>query len=373
MNNYIFKLKNGYTYHFYYEKANKLQFKKLLSDNTWSKPSSLLTDTTESISMVADFNDSFHIIYQNTSGSIIYSIFDTSNLKIYEMLKSRTNEVYERYFKTVHCGNLIHFFYVLKKDDIYSIIHQQLQNSEFSMPKILGTISTSPINYQVIADSIGNLHLFYLSSENIIYKKFIMETNNWQDLPNVDCGGKVINNLSCCINKNSSIFIAYQRVEADKSISLIIKHLKNRERSFDEYNLHKYNQAHKYIEISPILDDLIFCYFDASNYYISYIEKFKFIWDQAKKVALSNLKIAQYTSYYPYENISIASTPFSNLNGLSLPLINKLNLEAIHKKMLDEEILTLKNRMNNIEKVLFERNNDLEKLIIKVKFLENRR
>jgi hypothetical protein len=372
MNNFIFRLKNNNTYHFYIEKGSNLLFKKLLSDNSWSKPLSLVNDTTESLNIGADYNDFFHIIYQNKTGSIIYSVFDGENLRVYEMLKSRTNDRYERYFKIVPSSNIIHFFYVLRKDNLYSIIHQHLQNFDFSMPKILVSLPDSKVNFDVSSDSSGNLHLFFESNEVICYKKFTLDTLQWHDYPDINHAGTIINNLSTCITRSYNIFLTYQKLAPDKSVILILKVLKNKNKIFEEYTLGKFQKPFKHIEISPILEDIVLTALENDNYNIYYVEKFKFLWEQPKKIQLGNYKIGQYTSYYPYENFYIKLTPFNCLNGLSLPILNKLNIDVIHKKMLEEEISALKSRINNLEKAMFERNNEIEKILIKMRYLENR-
>lgn len=375
MQDFLFKMKNGSTLHFFYDKPNKLSLKKLLASGVWSKTITLLSDISSSYAIGCDAQEHFHIIYQNKSGSIFYALFDGETLKSYEVLKSRTNELYDRHFQILVSRRGLHCFYILKKDNLYSLIHHPLQSTEHSLPKILGNLSEKNLHFNILQDLQKNLHIFYQSSEetlSIAYKKFIFEKGIWVDSLPLRCSGS-IQNFSCCITGTDDLCVCYQQQLSDGTAEIILAHLPPGASAFRAYSLLKIAKPYRKMELALLMDQPILCLWTDGFLWVNPIEKFKLLWESFKKINTAEYDACHFQSLYPYEEIQMENMPFRQGKGLHLPLYEKMNPDYLYKKMMEQEISELKNRYNHIEKMFREQVKETEKITLRLKYLENKR
>jgi hypothetical protein len=245
------------------------------------------------------------------------------------------------------------------------------------MPQVLGNIEPLINQYEVLCDLDLNLHVFYIATNNtnrIEYKKFVYLKQLWQEILPLHINSNIKNNFSCTIDNKNNIFLILQKNISPTSNPLIIKHFKPRENISDEHTLSNLSSSYKYIEIISIMNNLIICCVDVNNIlYINTLENFKYIPENSHKISIQDFSQAHYKSTYPFESFEIKKTFFYIKNGLHIPFLKKIDMGNIYKKNQSDEMTMLKAQIANLEKTLYYKNMELEKIISKIKLLENKK
>lgn len=357
MKDYVFKTSASEVFHFYTDK-NNLHVKKLLDSGRFSSSKKLLNNITNSIYIDIDNFDICHIIYQDTDGNISYGVYEDEHFNFFEILKSKKSDLYQKYFKIETLSNCVHFFYILQKENMHSLIHQKLNGSDFDMPKIVQTFENSKISFST-CKSYEDLHLFLIESDNpqkIIHKIFTPSNPNWIDRPNIPINCNNLYSISSAIDKKHRPFIIYACDNTkSNSIGDYLCMISLNEKGMV--------QTQKTLPNSKTLQNISLSYFNGkyilttqskSFIYTQLLDNGKFLWETPLKASLESFNLCLFRSNVSFEKFFIPQTPVSFQKSLYIPLLDKLKIKDSFKNAMQDEINELKYKIKLIEKNIFQ-------------------
>jgi hypothetical protein len=354
MENYLFKTSTNQILHFYLE-DNTLKLRQLSPSSLWTKPTLILQQTTKSFSMDMDSQDDFHMIYQDLDGNISYAFWDGEKTRTYEILKSRTKEIYEKHFQIILQSESIHFFYLLQKENMKSLIHHSLESSKLNLPNIIGTVENSNILYTVSKSSLGKLHVFYAPSENgntIFHQYLSPEKEEWEATENIKTDLQEISCLSSSMDIKHQPFVIYQQTHQDQSASLGMISVKGNGR-LEKYKPLLYGKSFKDICVSDFQNEFILSTYNPSYFFIQKINKGKLQWESPIKIPLDTYKMCQFRSNVPFERFFVPKTPVNFQKGIYLPILDKVKLKENYKHEIQEELNALKYKIITLEREIY--------------------
>lgn len=134
--------------------------------------------------LITDENGNFHLVTQDSKGSLIYLVYNFENWKKYVILNSKTAENSMKNFKIFVCRREIHCFYLLCFSGKCMLVHHIFSPDEPSVtPKVIDSCK----NFSCAMDVNGTIHIFYLSDEDKFSYKVFTEGNYHDDkLPTDD-------------------------------------------------------------------------------------------------------------------------------------------------------------------------------------------
>jgi hypothetical protein len=354
MENYLFKTSTNQIHHFFLE-DNTLKLRQLNPYSVWTKPILILDKTTKSFAMDMDCQDDFHMIYQDIEGNISYAFWDGGKTLSYEILKSRTNEIYEKNFQIILRGESLHFFYILQKENMKSLIHHALENSKLQLPNIIGTIENANILYTLCKSSLEKIHVFFAPNENgksIFHKYYSPDKEEWEEAQTIKTDILNISCLSSSMDSKQQPFIIVQETYQDQTASLFMFSIKGNG-TFEKYKPLPYSKSFKDISISDFQNEFILSTYNQSFFYIQKINRGKLLWEAPIKIPLDSYKMCKFRSNVPFERFFIPKTPISLVKGLYLPILDKVKLKENYKHEIQEELNTLKYKILTLEREIY--------------------
>ncbi|HEX3030240.1 MAG TPA: hypothetical protein VHT34_13305, partial [Clostridia bacterium] len=77
---YIVKLSNGKVINFFYQNGSGIHLRVLNNKGGWSDSEIVVSDTLPSFNLCTSSDDSIFLIYQNSRGDILYSVYSGDNM-----------------------------------------------------------------------------------------------------------------------------------------------------------------------------------------------------------------------------------------------------------------------------------------------------
>lgn len=161
MNDKILKAKNR-LWHFYYK--NAIYVKSIPS----SAASVVTSDAYFDFDVICQ-GDTFHLIAQDKTGSVIYFKGFPGKWEKEVLLVSKTKTAYNKAFKIIVCGKLIFAFYIIVKDSKAMLVFHCI--NEKITPIVIDYITPSPRSFFVYTDPDSNLFIYYTNSDGALGKR----------------------------------------------------------------------------------------------------------------------------------------------------------------------------------------------------------
>lgn len=118
--------------------------------------------------LATDENGDFHLITQDSKGSLIYLVYDFENWKKYVILNSKTKDNTMKNFKVFIYHGEVHCFYLLCYGGRCMLIHHIFSPGEPpATPKVIDSCK----NFSCAMDPSGAIHIFYADDEDKFYYK----------------------------------------------------------------------------------------------------------------------------------------------------------------------------------------------------------
>lgn len=350
MRDFIFKTSNKDIFHFYMHQ-DKLIHRKYETFQTWSNATALLSNVTQSLAIEMDTQDTVHIIYQDTQGNIVYAFNDGRKTQNFEILKSKSRDIYEKHFQIIPLQHSVHFFYVLQKDQSYSLIHHALNHQQFELPKMITTSHQSPLNFTLCKTSTENIHVFYAPSEDpteITHKIYFPRQNVWENRPPIPVNDQDISLIASTTSSNNSPVLIYQKKDTSTYSLCMYTFKPNGE--FITHPLVEYTKPFETLTLSPFHHTVFLSASDDLYAYTQQIEHGKLLWKTALKLPKDQFRLCQFRSNVTLERLFIQDTPVNFQKGLYLPILDRVKLKESFKHAIAEDLDALKLKLYLLEK-----------------------
>lgn len=324
---FIFKQSTGKIFNFYYDLDKNLCCTAFTQKNTWSKPFIIAKNIYPNFFVEMCSNDSFHIIYQDSHGNLLYAYFNNEDTVHTPILKSKFPTPYEKQVCLIPKDSVIHFFFVLKAENKFILVHQTINNGAISNPKVIDYIVSNDFPYTVISDKGDNIYAFYQSFDDkhlqLGYKKFSPQQNFWGEFSLVskykgDCAFPMP-----LIDNENVLHICYQR-KTSRSYELIYQQkLLDKNIWTDEIIIHASAYTFNNSYLISVDNTLIAYWLRESSIYFSTSKTAGTTWSKPTKYkSFKNrpLFCMKYVTNYPYENTRLLTRyiPGNFTNGLTL-------------------------------------------------------
>ncbi|MCX7923707.1 MAG: FHA domain-containing protein [Clostridia bacterium] len=180
---YIFRESSGKVWNFFYDEKYGICYSILSKRNTWSEPVCIQKNTYPCFFVDVDYEDCFHILFQDKQGNVFYSFLSSSGIKTVPVLNSKSPSAYNKHLFLVPFKNYAQIFFVVEHNNSMILAQQTLINGLISTPKVIDYVIGNKHPYTVASDKSGNIYVFYQSSDGknlqIGYKKFISAQKYW--------------------------------------------------------------------------------------------------------------------------------------------------------------------------------------------------
>ena len=102
----------------------------------------------------------FHILLEDTNGTLIYIKYDYNEWKKYEILKNKSSTPKISHIKLFMAGKIPIAFYVLEHDGKKLLAEQKIREEISTAPMIIDTLGNAPV-FSVLLDNQKCFHLLY--------------------------------------------------------------------------------------------------------------------------------------------------------------------------------------------------------------------
>jgi hypothetical protein len=160
---YIFRQSTGKLWNFYCDTRQNLCYSSLTRNGTWSNGSVFYKNAAHYFYADMDQDDTFHLVYQDNDGNILYSRLDGQSIRSVPVLNSKVPSVYNKQLFLAPFKNNTHFFYVLQHENSFMLAYQVLGNNKISNPRVIDYVSGSSLPCAVCYDKAQNIYAFYQS------------------------------------------------------------------------------------------------------------------------------------------------------------------------------------------------------------------
>jgi hypothetical protein len=213
---FVFKQSSGKVWNIFSDEKRGLQYTILTKRNIWAEPVSVQKNILPQFFADIDYEDRFHIIFQDKQGNISYSLLDDNTVKTLPVLNSKVPSAYNKYLNLIPFKNNIHFFYVLQHNDTYMLAHQTLNDGNVNPPKVVDYVVKTDCPYSVVYDSAGSIYVFYQSSDGknyqVGYKKLSPGQKYWGEFIPVSHYEGSCELPRTLIDNRNVIHLCYQRI-----------------------------------------------------------------------------------------------------------------------------------------------------------------
>ncbi len=180
---FIFKDSTGKVWNLFYDERNGLCYSNLTRRNTWTEPVTLQKNLAPPFFADMDYDDRFHIAFQDKQGNIYYSLVEGASTKTVQILQSKNPSAYNKHFCLIPQKSTTHFFYVLVPGESPILVYQGVDSKGVMSPKVIDYVHMSSCPYCALSDNTGNIYVFYQSSDGknlqLGYKKFLPYQKVW--------------------------------------------------------------------------------------------------------------------------------------------------------------------------------------------------
>lgn len=362
---YIFKQSAGKMWNFYHDNKQGLIYSIMTKRNTWTDPAVLQKDTYKSFFADIDYEDSFHILFQDNKGNISYSLVDNGSAITVPVLKSKAPAVYNKHLHLIPFKKSnVHFFYTLQHNESMILGHQILAGGKLGNPRVVDYVSGNSCPYSVVCDKSSGIYAFYQLSDGkhlqLGYKKYLPAQKNWTEFTSItshsdDCefpralaDGKNIIHLCYQRRVSKQYELVYQQKIPDKNIWTNDVIIHTSAYPFHEASILCINET---MIIYWIRDDII--YYSSSNDSGS-------TWSKPTRYGfpyVRQLVCMSYKTNSPYENekVIVRDIPGSFVNGLKMAFYqdaaggdNNLTADEL-KNMIVESLKLLKGSVEELK------------------------
>jgi hypothetical protein len=296
--------------------------------------------------MDMDYEDCFHIIYQDKQGNIFYSKMGNDSISTVPVLNSKQASSYNKHLFLVHSKNAMHFFYTLQHNNSTMLAHQILANGQAEVPKIIDYVMDNTCPYTVICDKSGSIYAFYQSSDGryiqLGYKRYLQPQKLWGEFVPITKLKGIAEYPRAVVDSKGTIHLCYQ-CRFEKYNNLIYQQkVPDRNMWTNEFTVH--SSSHSFADFSVVCtgsditvywvrDDIIYCS-SSGDYGITWSKPARYPFSAGRQMVC-----VYYKTNSPYEADRIISScvPGSFINGFRLAFY-KTSEDAGGKSMSAEEL-----------------------------------
>lgn len=221
---FIFKQSSGKVWNFYYDEKMGLCYSILTRRNTWTEPVSVQKNIHPSFYADMDYEDCFHLIYQDNHGNIFYSKIENGNINAIPILNSKQPSPYDKHLFLIPGKNLIHIFFTVYYNDYNLLTHQIISRDSSGKPKVIDYVAKNDLPYVISCDKAGNIYAFYQASDGKYmqtgFKKYMPSQGFWGEFTPLTRYSGDSELARAIIDNKNILHIIYQR-RTDKQVELV--------------------------------------------------------------------------------------------------------------------------------------------------------
>ncbi len=359
---FVFKDSQGKLWNFYYDINLGLCYSIFSKRLTWSDPKVIQSEVYNDYYVEIDKQDSFHIVYQDKKGNIIYSLLhQNETAKAIPILTSKAQTLYNKHLSLVVANSSVHIFFMVEHNSTLLLSHQTIVDGVPVAPKKVDNISEITEPYTVLFDTNDDIYAFYHISDSknnqIGYKKFSIINNIWSEYSQITAFSNNCENPKVVVDRNGIFHICYQRKQ-EKQYQLVYQQkipdrnmwtsesiLTSSLSSFQEYSMVAIKSS---LVVYWIRDDLI--YSTSSSDLGAAFSK------PMRGTPLSKQFVCtKFKSNSPYEHILAHEIPASFVNGFKLMFFNQtldpesgLNIDEM-KAIITTDLTQLKKQVSDLK------------------------
>lgn len=324
---YIFRQSSGKVWNFYYDEKLGLCISSLTKRNTWSEPISLQKNINPPFFADIDYEDNFHIFFQDKQGNIYYSLYNNENIKTTPVLSSKSLSPYDKHLQLVPYRNNIHMFFVIEYNGKLLLSNQILSDGRVNAPKAIDYLAGSSSTYTLTYDRTGNIYAFYQSSDGkylqMGYKKYSLAQKFWSEFIPVTKNSCDSEYPRVIIDNKNIIHMCYQR-RTDRQHELVyLQKIPDKNIWSGETVLHSSNYPFNEASVLHIDESTIAYWVRDDNIYHSTSEDGGSTWSKPARYNFPGgrqLLCISYKTNSPYEidKLAVKELPGNFINGFKL-------------------------------------------------------
>lgn len=221
---FVFKQSSGKVWNFYQDEKLGLCYSILTKRNTWSEPVLIQKNFYRTYFIDMDYEDCFHIIFQDMQGNIFYTMIDGGNINTVPVLKSKSPSIYEKHLYLIPGKKSVHIFFIIEYNNQNILSHQTLAKDSISNPKVLDYVVKNRHPFSAVCDKSGNMYIVYQVSDGkytqLGFKKYIPSQKNWGEFTPITRYNGNCELPTTIIDSSDIIHICYQR-QSDRQFELV--------------------------------------------------------------------------------------------------------------------------------------------------------
>lgn len=227
---FVVKRNSGESWEFFFEN-NVICFRKV--DLEIESFQTIISDVHNDYYVTIDNSDLIHILCQNIKGDIIYLRYYNYCWEKETILISGTYSNYNKYFCIVPGNKMLHFFFIVKNNENWLLVHQIKNGDKNYEPAVLDYIKLESKPFTTCIDHNENIYVFYKAANSscthVGYKKYDIKALKWNQyskiinmdqncsIPNVFMDNNCNIYLTWYCEKKDATNIMYQKLTLDKT------------------------------------------------------------------------------------------------------------------------------------------------------------
>ncbi len=229
---YIIRLSNGKVINFFYQNGSGIYSRVLNNNGSWADSKIAICDTLPSFNLCTCLDDSIYLIYQNSRGDILYSVYSGDNISPASVLinKKSTESAVSRLL-VKQAGNSVLFLYTVNQLNETLLACQILKgNGELTRPTAVDYISGKKAFFYGAADRNNDLYIFYKNKgrqkTTTGFRKYNSKDCKWEQYePLIEYEGDY-NLISADFDRHDNIHLMWQKKYPQKhELMYSLKHL----------------------------------------------------------------------------------------------------------------------------------------------------
>jgi hypothetical protein len=371
---YVFKQTSGVTWNFYFDDYAGLCYCNLTKRNTWTEAISLQKNILPFFCVDIDFEDYFHILFQDSKGNIFYTKLE-DNINTIPVLNSKFPSTQNKHLFLLPFKNNIQLFYILPHNNSFILAQQTIHDNKVSSPVVVDYIIYNNRPFSVISDKSGNIYAFYHASDGkntqIGFKKLTANSRKWSDFFQISRFEGNCEFTSTIIDSKDIIHACYQRFNAKQYELIYQQKISDRAIWTTEVIIHTSSQAFDNSFIVNLSNSIIIYWVrEGVIYYCSSTDSGN-NWSKPARYNFPSVKqllCIYYKTNSPYEadRISGEVLPGSFINGLKLAFYqdnsnNDLSADDL-KNLLIDGLKLLKGNVEDLKETSISSKDDISML-----------
>lgn len=212
---FIFKQVSGKTWNFFVDETDILLYSNLTRRRTWTEPVKIGKDIHPPFFADMDYNDLFHLFFQDKMGNLYYSKVNDGAMKTTMILNSKQPTPYNKNLFLIPGKSVSHAFYTLISKGSRILAHQQIRGGVAETPKVIDYVPDTNHPFEVVQDTTGNLYAFYQCSDGkhlqTGFKKFAKGGSGWGDFTPVSSHDSNTSLARVITDPRNVLHLIYQR------------------------------------------------------------------------------------------------------------------------------------------------------------------